>query len=334
MLVTHERSDDSFSFSVYRKQTNKEGYIHYFSNHSVSVKRNVLSNMFFRAFRICDPKYLDSEIAHIRNSFSRLGYPPHFIEKSLSIARKRFYNPSPPKGFSMNNNITLPYSKRMESIKNSIDSVRSSTNTDNSLTLTFKYPNTIRNRLVKNSCRIDNRELGVYCVPCLQCNECYIGETGRSLGVRLEEHKQACRTGNSYNAIATHSIEQDHRIGFSNSKVVFDSQSTQLRKAVEGALISLNSTFRNNKGATKDNDFINYNICRILNIRNFSNIVATLSSAALPLFSQVDELAHSDTQATGTHAVSRPPADPPDDPNQITRGQLRRSERLRRRRIT
>ena len=121
VLVTHDKYENSFSFSVYRKQTNKEGYIHYFSDHSVSIKRNVLSNMFFRAFRICDPKYLDSELDHIRNSFSRLGYPHHFIEQSLSIARKRFYNPSPPKVFNMNNNITLPYTKKLELIKNTIE---------------------------------------------------------------------------------------------------------------------------------------------------------------------------------------------------------------------
>ena len=327
VLVTHDKYDNSFSFSVYRKQTNKEGYIHYFSDHSVSIKRNVLSNMFFRAFRICDPKYLDSELDHIRNSFSRLGYPHHFIEKSLSIARKRFYNPSPPKVFNMNNNITLPYTKKLEPIKNTIDSFRSSlSHTNNSLTLTFKYPNTIRNKLVKNSNRIENKESGVYCVPCLECNECYIGETGRSLNIRLDEHRHACRRGNSYNAIATHSLEQDHRIGFNSSQIVFKCQNTQVRKLVEGALISFNSTFRNNKGATHENSFINFNICRVLNIRKFSNIVATLSPAALPLFSQMG-----DNHTIGTYADPRPPADPPDDPLQTIRQQPRRSERLRRR---
>ena len=333
VLVNHDMSDYSFSFSVYRKQTNKEGYIHYFSNHSVSIKRNVLSNMFFRAFRICDPINIDPEIDHIRNSFSRLGYPHHFIEKSLSIAKKRFYNPRPPTVFSMSNNITLPYNRKLEYIKNNIDSFKLAfPNTDNTLTLTFKYPNTIRNRLVKNSYRTDNKESGVYCVPCLECNECYIGETGRSLAVRLDEHRQACRTGNSYNAIATHSLEQDHRIGFSSSRLVYNCQHTQLRKTVEGALISFNSTFRNNKSATHENRLLNFNICRILGIRNFSNIVATLSSAALPLFSQVDEVTPSDTQTTGTYAVPRPPADPPDNFHQATIGQPRRSERLRNRR--
>ena len=112
-----------------------------------------------------------------------------------------------------------------------------------------------------------------------------------------------------------------HRIGFNSSQIVFKCQNTQVRKLVEGALISFNSTFRNNKGATHENSFINFNICRVLNIRKFSNIVATLSPAALPLFSQMG-----DNHTIGTYADPRPPA----DPLQTIR-QPRRSERLRRR---
>ena len=71
----------------------------------------------------------------------------------------------------------------------------------------------------------------------------------------------------------------------------------------------------------------------ILGIKNFSTIVATLSSAALPLFSQVDGLAPRDTHATGTYAAPRPPPDPPDDTPQTVGGEPRRSERLRQRRV-
>ena len=35
----------------------------------------------------------------------------------------------------------------------------------------------------------------VYHIPCKTCNTCYIGETGRTFGTRLEEHKK--RSGNS-----------------------------------------------------------------------------------------------------------------------------------------
>ena len=111
VLVIHDNINHGFSFTVYRKPMNTEGYIHFFSKHSITVKQNVVSNMFNRAFRICDPLFIDDEILHIKNSFSKLGYPLHFIEKSLSKARKHWYNPQPPRSKVLENNITLPFSK-------------------------------------------------------------------------------------------------------------------------------------------------------------------------------------------------------------------------------
>ena len=114
-----------------------------------------------------------------------------------------------------------------------------------------------------------------------------------------------------------------------------------MRKIVEGALICLNNTFDNNKSSTNEDKYTNLIICKSLGIDNFCNVAATLSPAALPLFSQVDELALRDTLATGTDAdpperppspgpPERPPSpDPPDD-IQRTRG-LRRSRRLQER---
>ena len=81
VLVIHDSINLNFSFSVYRKPTNTEGYIHFFSRHSKTVKQNVVTNMFSRALRICDPLYIDEELLHIEKSFIKLGYPPHFIRK-------------------------------------------------------------------------------------------------------------------------------------------------------------------------------------------------------------------------------------------------------------
>ena len=177
-------------------------------------------------------------------------------------------------------------------------------------------------------------EQGVYCIPCAQCQACYIGETGRSLSVRLEEHRLACRLGNNYNAIATHSLGYDHQISFSSARIVYNSNNINVRKIAEGALISLNSTFKNNKGSTQEDRFINFNICEILKIKSCFNIVATLSPAALPLFSQVDEPVPRMSQPTGTYAV-QPSGRPPDhhseasDADPSNRRELRRSQRLR-----
>ena len=53
-----------------------------------------------------------------------------------------------------------------------------------------------------------------------------------------------------------------------------------MRRVVEGALISLNNTFENNKGLTKEDTYINEIICKKAKIHNYKNLSAKLSSAA------------------------------------------------------
>ena len=58
VLVFHNPNTLGFEFTVYRKPTNAESYIHFFSYHSLQIKSNIIVNMARRAFRICDPNSL------------------------------------------------------------------------------------------------------------------------------------------------------------------------------------------------------------------------------------------------------------------------------------
>ena len=140
------------------------------------------------------------------------------------------------------------------------------TSNDKDICLSFKCSNTIRNKVVTskhgNYC-----EAVVYCTPCLNCDQSYIGESGRGLGKRLEEHKRACRLGNSYSAAATHTLNTGHRIGFNNVKIVYKSKNRNQRRVIEGALISLNNTFENNKGNTNEDKYFNTQICSFAGIK-------------------------------------------------------------------
>ena len=329
VMVVHDKDTKQFSFKVYRKPTHTENYIHFYSQHSESVKRNVVVNMFLRAFKICDPIFINEEITHLFSTFEKIGYPLHFIKNCLSIARKKIYNPTPKRPFVRNNNITLPYSKELESISRTLEHINSQTKTEDSINISFSYNNTLRSRLVKNQNRDDSKDVGVYCIPCLDCNKSYIGESGRGLDVRLEEHKNACRLGKSYSAIATHTLDIGHRIGFSQSAVVYSCQDRNTRRTIEGALISLNNTFLNNKGSTKEDKYTNTLVCKKAGIKNMHNISATLRTAASPLYPQVSLAPTEDgTPDTGTYAENPTPPEPPDTENGPRNVIRRRSRRL------
>ena len=56
------RSPMGTTFSVYRKPSHCHMYIHYFSLHSPSVKKGVLSGLYLRALRISSPEHLQPEL--------------------------------------------------------------------------------------------------------------------------------------------------------------------------------------------------------------------------------------------------------------------------------
>ena len=103
-------------------------------------------------------------------------------------------------------------------------------------------------------------------IPCKNCTSCYYGETGRGLETRLEEHKRACRIGSQYSSVAKHTLELGHIIDWKSSKIVYKENNVGRRRVVEGALINLLDVFENNKSFTQEDVFLDYLVCKSLNI--------------------------------------------------------------------
>ena len=59
----------------------------------------------------------------------------------------------------------------------------------------------------------------VYKVDC-DCGDTYIGETNRTLEVRLKEHKRAVKTQLSNNGIAVHVNKTGHDIQWNSAQVI------------------------------------------------------------------------------------------------------------------
>ena len=53
------RSGSGLKFLVYRKPTNKQDYVHFWSGHSERVKSGIVIGFFLRAFRICSEDFLE-----------------------------------------------------------------------------------------------------------------------------------------------------------------------------------------------------------------------------------------------------------------------------------
>ena len=83
----------------------------------------------------------------------------------------------------------------------------------------------------------------VYQIPCAQCNEVYIGETGRPLKTRIGEHKRVVATGVVRNANATHWMKTNHNMDWGVAHVVDRSNRWKKRKIKESMYIRTRRTY-------------------------------------------------------------------------------------------
>ena len=106
-LCIRDNINNKIKFTVFRKVTHSNSYIHSFSNHNINVKLSTMSNIFLRAYNICDPEYIDDEINYIFDIFKKLGYGEVAVKKSYFKARKTFYKPKEIRDKSSHKNVLV-----------------------------------------------------------------------------------------------------------------------------------------------------------------------------------------------------------------------------------
>ena len=231
-------------FKVYRKPTNKECYVHYYSGHSDRVKRGVVLGFFLRAFRICSDEYLQEEIEHIMTSFTKLKYPRGFLinmkKKALDI-RKRSAKSNKKEQIRC---VTIPYSKSAEIIANKLE--------ETGCKVAFCSGKKVSSILTKKESSDDPEPKSVvYQVPCGSCTKSYIGETGRGLKTRLKEHRRDLRNNSEFSAFVIHSMKTNHLPNWDRARIIAVCKNKDNRKATEAAHIANNDTFNLRPGFMK-----------------------------------------------------------------------------------
>ena len=86
--------------------------------------------------------------------------------------------------------------------------------------------------------RTQQKQTGVvYEIPCMDCPEVYVGETKRTLKVRLGEHRQVVKRGDPKNGIAVHVQKTNHCINWEGATVLRRAKGFWLRRTVEAIQI-------------------------------------------------------------------------------------------------
>ena len=226
------KSAHGLKFSVYRKPTNKDDFIHYFSAHSMRTKTGVVIGFFLRAYRICSPEFLQDELAYIKEAFMRLKFPESLLitlqEKAKKIKDKvaSQTDPEEPKKTTY---LVAPNSQQAEKVaKQLAPELRMVTVSGK------KIGQAIRKRRSQQA----NPDSIVYKIPCGQCDKAYFGETGRGLHTRLKEHKNDLRNHRMSKAIVIHADHDGHLPKWDGARALHSNLTKMQRWLIEAAYIS------------------------------------------------------------------------------------------------
>ena len=222
------RTDNGLKFKVYRKDTNKEDYIHYYSAHNGRVKSGVIIGFYLRAYRICSDEFLKEELAHIQDIFRQLKYPKAMIVRCKQKARK-IRSGRPRRDKKKDKIIVVPDSKHVDTIRNFLRPA--------DIAVVSKTGKTL-GQVVKGREKGKHENSIVYKIPCNGCYKPYYGETGRSLKVRLKEHKHDLRHQRP-KTIVKHSHECGALPDWDNAGSIKENINKQTRIAIEAAVLEV-----------------------------------------------------------------------------------------------
>ena len=187
--IIRPEADGTFTIEVYRKPTHTDLYLPWDSNHNIAAKYSVINTLSHRAHTICStPKLAEEELKHLEHVLGQCKCPKMAIKKIFKKQQSKEKKQTPTTKHPAKCHIVIPYTQGIcESMKNICRK--------HGVAVHFKGGQTLKNILVspKDKDTMTNKSSVIYSYTCgmIDCNEEYIGESGRTFGERYKEHLKA-----------------------------------------------------------------------------------------------------------------------------------------------
>lgn len=194
------RKSEHIIIDWYAKPTASGRLINYTSMHPTAMKHNIGLSLAKRIIGLSDPRFHRKNYKIISRLLQQNNYPNKTIRKII-FKTKKFYNTTP--STITPNNEPKQY-KSMPYVPIITDQIEKRIRDISDDTIVAKKPlNQLRNLFTQTKTKVPNHNTGViYQVECSDnnCNQKYIGETGRSMHVRMKEHiRDRERATNKFN---------------------------------------------------------------------------------------------------------------------------------------
>ncbi|XP_045474883.1 uncharacterized protein LOC123680811 [Harmonia axyridis] len=228
--------NDHLDFDIYRKPTFSDVLIHNSSSHPYRIKMSAFHSLVHRLISTpLSENNFKKEVEMLKLLTKNNGYSPDIIDK-LILKKQReklltcIYPPQPKD--QMKRFVYINYIPQISDIvcnrlrKNRVDIV--CTNKKN-----------LRSMFSDGRDKLsDSEKSGVYKLFCDECPAFYVGQTGRSLKVRVEEHKKSILQNKSTTGFSTHCISCNHFIDFNKTKILHEGEKSKRLDLLECLEIS------------------------------------------------------------------------------------------------
>ncbi|XP_046737551.1 uncharacterized protein LOC124406242 [Diprion similis] len=207
----------------YQKPTWSERYLNFNSHHPRSYKIGTVYNLVDRGIKLANLCFHDKNLSIIRNELIKNGYPSTFLNKMINSRLKKILacdnnnnTPSLRTVGSHNRYIAIPYVADLyESLNRSFKKYDVQFVVKNVIDLhsVFDSDKDILPKGKQSNC--------VYKIDCKNCKKPYIGQTGRHLCVRINNHKNNIKEdADRHTALTIHRVDFYHIFDFDKIKIL------------------------------------------------------------------------------------------------------------------
>ena len=225
--------------AVFRKKTHTDRYLDFESHHPLTHKLSVVSTLLHRVDTHCSTTSMkDAELAHVKATLKMNGYPRTLIRKP-PVREKRTEA-------EWKSTTVLPYVRGVsEPLRRVLVPL--------GVRVCYRPAMTLRQMISKPKDRVPSIQKSgvVYKIPCASCPASYIGQTGRKLRQRLDEHRRAVRQADfNASALAEHAWTMEHPVDWDNVQVLSNPRDFTTRLVEEAiAIRNTSNTLNRDKGA-------------------------------------------------------------------------------------
>ena len=193
----------------------------------------LVSTLTERAKNVSSPPHLNEELQHLQRVFTeKNGYPEHLVKTVINKTAAKTKRARTPREVTPVT-ITIPFigatSYKIARIIRQFASVDVMLSSDPTL-------KTYLNASGKNVPKTCNQKGVVYQIDC-SCSQSYIGETGRPINIRIDEHRASTKKGDLKSAISQHIHQNpEHSIMWDNIKIINKNKHNAIQRKLYEAI--------------------------------------------------------------------------------------------------